>query len=358
MQRLLRGRALYLLLGAMSLMLYGRLAWREAQQGVGVLLPEAAQAPAAAEKTVAEETLETGLEVFEPERLRRIARQAPALALMLWVQLAGALGMVVTGLILTGRGWRSGRRQVGSPVKRRPPPAWTMGEVWRIGALAVVVLSLMPFVRLAFHYYWPNRPLDTHEWMVWTMLWLDGVVILAVIAFAAGRLGSARKALGMSRMDLTGPIAIGFRSYVTTFPWLLALLVVVASVMDWLGISPPREPLHALIFEEERSWVLGLTIMLACLVGPVAEELYFRGVIYAALRQRLSRIAAMVLSGAVFAAFHLNPVGFLPMMALGCLLAYLYERTGSLASPLAIHIFHNAFLLNGALVLRQAAAFA
>ncbi len=53
----------------------------------------------------------------------------------------------------------------------------------------------------------------------------------------------------------------------------------------------------------------------------------------------------MLLSGAAFALIHTSPIGFLPIMVLGCLLAYLYERTGSLASPLAIHVLHNTFLM-------------
>jgi membrane protease YdiL (CAAX protease family) len=61
----------------------------------------------------------------------------------------------------------------------------------------------------------------------------------------------------------------------------------------------------------------------------------------------------MLMSGAAFSCIHTNPVGFLPIMVLGCLLANLYERTGSLASPLAVHILHNSLLMSLALVLRQ-----
>ena len=64
----------------------------------------------------------------------------------------------------------------------------------------------------------------------------------------------------------------------------------------------------------------------------------------------------MLISGALFALVHSNAVGFLPIMVLGCLLAHLYERTGSLASPLAIHVLHNTFLMSTALVFRQLTA--
>ena len=102
--------------------------------------------------------------------------------------------------------------------------------------------------------------------------------------------------------------------------------------------------------------VLALTLVLACGIGPIAEECFFRGVVYAALRRRTSRIVAILASGAIFALIHTNPVGFLPIMVLGCVLAYLYERTGSLASPLAIHILHNTFLMAMAMIFRRLTA--
>ena len=98
--------------------------------------------------------------------------------------------------------------------------------------------------------------------------------------------------------------------------------------------------------------VIGLLVVLSCVIAPVAEELFFRGVLFAAVRQRLSRGWAILASGAAFALIHTNPVGFLPIMLIGSLLAYLYERTGSLAAPIAVHILHNTFLMSIGLVVR------
>ena len=97
----------------------------------------------------------------------------------------------------------------------------------------------------------------------------------------------------------------------------------------------------------------GFAVLLACIVGPVAEELFFRGVVYAAVRRRTHWMVATLVSAGLFSALHTNPIGFLPIMLLGCLLANLYERTGSLAGPLAVHIAHNSFLLVSALVIRS-----
>jgi len=148
-------------------------------------------------------------------------------------------------------------------------------------------------------------------------------------------------------------VAVAFRGYLTVFPWIFVLLFLSAALIYRLGFKPPIEPIQELVFQEHRSSVLLMTVLLACFVGPVAEELFFRGIVYTALRQRSSRLVATLLSGAVFALIHTNVMGFVPIMALGCLLAHLYERTGSLAGPMSIHILHNSLLMSVALVFRH-----
>ena len=62
----------------------------------------------------------------------------------------------------------------------------------------------------------------------------------------------------------------------------------------------------------------------------------------------------MATTAAIFALVHTNVVGFLPIFLLGYLLADVYDRTGSLAAPLAVHIAHNTYLMSIALVMRHA----
>jgi membrane protease YdiL (CAAX protease family) len=137
------------------------------------------------------------------------------------------------------------------------------------------------------------------------------------------------------------------------FPWLFIALWLTVEAARALGVEPPVEPIQELVFQEDRTAVLALTALLACLVGPVAEECFFRGVVFAALRRRVSRAAAMGVSAGAFALLHGNPIGFPSIWLLGCLLAYLYERTGSLAAPLAVHVLHNTLLMSTALMVRR-----
>ena len=342
MQRLLCGRWLYLVLGLVTVFLYAR--------AIPPKLSAPHTTPSAAQT---EESLEWWPKTLDRAALARLAAQQPPMAMTLTVLSMFAVGMSAGGLMLGLWALWTGRIRAVWRFPSRRIPSWSFGELGRILALTLVIASLLPFVRLAIAFYRLDVSPDTHLWIPLSMLVLDGFVILAILAFASGKRQHAWKSLGLSSRNLSTALAVGFRGYLAVFPWIFLLLFLVVHVTRSLGLKPPIEPIQELLFRERRPGVLGLTVLLACVIGPIAEELFFRGVVYAAIRQRMSRTAAMLISGATFAFVHANPVGFLPIMALGCLLANLYERTGSLASPLAVHILHNSFLMSLALLVRQ-----
>lgn len=97
--------------------------------------------------------------------------------------------------------------------------------------------------------------------------------------------------------------------------------------------------------EEKRSRVLLFLTIFVSVFGPLVEEMFFRGFMYSAIKKRMGVLAAAFLSAAVFSLLHANIVGFLPIMALGVLLAYLYETTGSLVASMTVHILHNSAII-------------
>jgi len=73
----------------------------------------------------------------------------------------------------------------------------------------------------------------------------------------------------------------------------------------------------------------------------VGEEIFFRGLVFGALRRRLDRHVAVLLSALFFAGAHLQPVEFLPIVILGTILAYTYEFTGALIPGMIAHGVNN-----------------
>ncbi len=88
-------------------------------------------------------------------------------------------------------------------------------------------------------------------------------------------------------------------------------------------------------------------IMVIC-VAPFAEEFFFRGFFYRALRSRYSVLVAALIDGFLFGIIHYDFSGadallILPPLALlGVMFCLVYEKTQTLWPVIALHSFNNA----------------
>jgi membrane protease YdiL (CAAX protease family) len=95
-----------------------------------------------------------------------------------------------------------------------------------------------------------------------------------------------------------------------------------------------------------RDWpAVALFAVLVCGLVPLAEEVFFRGLVYRAARHRLPWGWAAVLTGLLFAGVHLQVANFLPIAVLGWAFAAAVERTGSLVPAVAMHGVNNLVAL-------------
>ena len=87
--------------------------------------------------------------------------------------------------------------------------------------------------------------------------------------------------------------------------------------------------------------------MVIC-VAPVAEEFFFRGFFYKALRSRYTVLVAAAIDGLLFGVIHYDFSGadalliLPPLGVLGFIFCLVYERTGSLYPVIALHALNNA----------------
>ncbi len=283
-------------------------------------------------------------------RLLQLSKERPGLLLVLAGWGALGVGIALTGLVLGVKDLTRARRvahQEGLPYR------WPLSEAGRVLLLVIVIVLLLPFVHMALSMRSLAWFEDAHAWSLVAMFLVHTVLLLVVWAFASMHGLTVRTMFGLQWPRAARAIGRSLRGYAVAFPWIFGLLALAAAVCERLGIEPPVEAIHELVFLDGRPWILAMTLLLACVIGPIAEEIIFRGILFSALRTRMSALAAMLISGSLFAAVHTNLIGFLPIVALGVLLADRYERTGSLAGPIAIHIAHNTLLMGVALTLKQ-----
>jgi hypothetical protein len=97
---------------------------------------------------------------------------------------------------------------------------------------------------------------------------------------------------------------------------------------------------------------LVVTVFATSVSAPVVEEIFFRGLLYRSLRNRLPIWQAALLAGLLFGLVHITgyPLITLPVKAaFGVIACLLYERTGSLLPGIALHSFVDASVTDLAL---------
>jgi len=77
--------------------------------------------------------------------------------------------------------------------------------------------------------------------------------------------------------------------------------------------------------------------------APIVEELFFRGLMFSALRKRgVGAVLTIIISAVVFAAFHVEPLRFLVLLPSGVVLGWVRWRTGSTGASMVTHGMVNA----------------
>jgi len=93
--------------------------------------------------------------------------------------------------------------------------------------------------------------------------------------------------------------------------------------------------------------------LVGAVFAPVVEEIFFRGFLFQGFRQKYGWVNATLLSSAVFAVAHLDPVALIPTFILGTVLAYVYHRSNSIWPGVILHFLVNALGLCSAYALSQ-----
>ncbi len=125
----------------------------------------------------------------------------------------------------------------------------------------------------------------------------------------------------------------------------LACQVPVGLLAAWSArIRPPTEEWIAFFNDHLPVGPLetGLAFSCAVVLGPLAEEIVFRGLLYRLFRRSWGVMPSAVLSALAFGLAHGEPWYLFGLVGLGIVLALVYEATGSLTAAAVVHAAHNA----------------
>lgn len=86
---------------------------------------------------------------------------------------------------------------------------------------------------------------------------------------------------------------------------------------------------------------LVITLISTGLIGPIIEELMFRGIIYNELKNKYKNMKAILITTIFFAVIHFNIIQVLYALAIGFILIFVYEKYKNIKAPIILHMASN-----------------
>jgi|TARA_B100001964_G_scaffold223185_1_gene268841 membrane protease YdiL (CAAX protease family) len=166
---------------------------------------------------------------------------------------------------------------------------------------------------------------------------MSGAFAAAGFAFSTVRYREPISSLGFVKTR-------GIKPYLfASLMWLIGLSVLMfwVQALVWFGIDvlvPPDTAEKAL---EKAGGSIVVTIVLAGILGPIAEEIFFRGYVLPGLIKRFGIGRSLLLSSLMFGLFHIDLGAIVPTFVLGLALGWVYLKTGSIWPAIFAHGLHN-----------------
>ena len=218
---------------------------------------------------------------------------------------------------------------------------WSKRDIFWVMVLGVMVLlGLLMLMLLGLQLFHLATGIESWPGLLGTAVLVAELgLLLPVWALGIQKYRLPWSSVGFRRFDLARGLGLGCLFLFVAFGFNLAWSVFLA--IFGLRTQPDILPVFG-------GGIAGLLLALLAggLVAPIAEEAFFRGYVFAGLRQHFGLLPAIVLSSGTFALVHILPTSWPPIFVLGVLFALLYEQTGSIWPAVIVHGIINtlAFL--------------
>ena len=146
-----------------------------------------------------------------------------------------------------------------------------------------------------------------------------------------------------------------YREIILTFVAVFALQQVLQGYMTLQDAIPLPVPLQRIIDEfknmfEETYRILVtarspgefiFVVFVVALTPAICEELLFRGLVQRSFEKVTVGAQGAVITGVIFASFHLVPYSFVPLAALGSYFGFIVYRSQNITVAISTHFFNN-----------------
>jgi membrane protease YdiL (CAAX protease family) len=234
--------------------------------------------------------------------------------------------------------------QVSGAADLRENPPWNGWDVARIGLLMFVVpYLLIPFAGLAaqrlFYRSLPWITVAQKPWLALStqFIWY-AVVAVYMIVFVEGRFHQSF----WEAVRWNWPPR-------RNWPFLVLLGMILVSLQSLVRFFhvPKHMPMEEFLSTPIAAFMTGV---LAISLGPLMEELFFRGFLYPVVARRFGVISGVVATSIAFGFIHAAQLAFawglvFIIFLVGAVLTIVRAKTRSVGSSLLVHVAYNSTLV-------------
>jgi membrane protease YdiL (CAAX protease family) len=170
---------------------------------------------------------------------------------------------------------------------------------------------------------------------------LDGVGVLGILLLLHSARIGLREAFGIEARTVLQSVGRGLFFLLAALPAVWLFAAISQGVCDLFHYPVSKQEAMQLFLESDSVATRGTVAFMAIVAAPLFEELFFRGLAYPALKQKIGLTPALLVTSLVFAGIHFHVLSFLPLMVLAIGLTLAYEATGNLLVPIIMHSVFN-----------------
>ncbi len=221
-------------------------------------------------------------------------------------------------------------------------PVWTLADVAKIAGIAFVALmfSIILAIMIATGLPW-FRGLPMNQVVTDARVVIASQLLAYLVTFwFVYRLIALHYGI---------PFAEGIRWRWPKNAWPVhilggVLLCIAVQALEHVLPQPKHVPLEDLFRTPLTGWLLAV---FGTFLGPPAEELFFRGLLFPALDRKMRLAWSVFLTALPFAALHASQLAFgwgplLGIFIVGVVLTLVRAKANSLASSVLVHVAYNA----------------
>ena len=264
---------------------------------------------------------------------------------LLFFLTGGALGIgiVLDGLLFFVPHWRNS-----FTVKCPEPEArWNIAVIFIVISRFLLIGFFLSGVIAFFLRFIPALRFSDNFYLLFHTMIMDIIGFLLILDMLK-RAGGVVSDIGLAipSKNWFKELFVSWGFYLAMLPLFISVMLLLMILSEIFHYAPEPHALVDVFLEEDKSSLMTLySIFLGTIIGPILEEIFFRGFCYNVLKQRFGISVAMVVTSSFFAFIHGNTFAFWPVFILGMGLNYLYEKRGTLFSPIILHITHNSLFI-------------